>query len=57
MGVVERVYDADLMRELAVKRLAEELRAEDRMQRQFLSEARVGRTSTIRTSSRFTTSA
>jgi len=42
MGVVERCYDTDLMRELAVKRLRAELRQEDQLQRQFLWEARVG---------------
>jgi serine/threonine protein kinase len=41
MGVVERVWDGDLMRELAVKRIRSELRHDPRMTAQFLWEARV----------------
>jgi serine/threonine protein kinase len=41
MGTVEAVWDADLMRHLAVKRLRPELREDARLVRQFLWEARV----------------
>ncbi len=41
MGTVDAVWDADLMRHLAVKRLRPELREDARMVRQFLWEARV----------------
>jgi serine/threonine-protein kinase len=41
MGTVARVWDADLMRDLAVKRLRQELRGDPTMLRQFLWEARV----------------
>ena len=41
MGRVDRVWDGDLMRELAMKRLRPELRGSARMVRQFLWEARV----------------
>ncbi|HTJ42955.1 MAG TPA: serine/threonine-protein kinase [Kofleriaceae bacterium] len=41
MGVVERVWDGDLMRELAVKRIRRELGHDPRMTAQFLWEARV----------------
>ena len=42
MGVVERVWDADLMRSLAVKRLKPELRSNASLVEQFLWEARIG---------------
>ncbi len=42
MGVVERVWDNDLMRNLAVKRLRPELRSNSSHLDQFLWEARVG---------------
>ena len=41
MGAVARVWDADLMRDLAVKRLRDELRGDPTLLRQFLWEARV----------------
>ena len=41
MGLVDAVWDADLMRHLAVKRLRPELREDARLVRQFLWEARV----------------
>ncbi len=41
MGTVARVWDADLMRDLAVKRLRDELRGDATLLRQFLWEARV----------------
>ncbi len=41
MGTVQRVWDADLMRELAVKRLRPELRGSSQLVDQFLWEARV----------------
>ena len=41
MGTVEGVWDGDLMRELAVKRLRPELREDARLVAQFLWEARV----------------
>jgi serine/threonine protein kinase len=41
MGTVQRVWDADLMRELAVKRLRPELRGSAHLVDQFLWEARV----------------
>src|SRR5690348_3999204 len=41
MGVVEGVWDADLMRELAIKRVRPELREDARVIAMFLWEARV----------------
>lgn len=41
MGAVARVWDADLMRDLAVKRLRDDLRGDPTLLRQFLWEARV----------------
>jgi serine/threonine protein kinase len=41
MGVVDCVWDSDLLRELAVKRVRPELRADDRAVAMFLWEARV----------------
>ncbi len=41
MGIVERVWDRDLMRELAVKRLRKEIGRHPELTRQFLREARV----------------
>jgi serine/threonine protein kinase len=41
MGVVEGVWDSDLMRELAIKRVRPELRADTRALSMFLWEARV----------------
>jgi serine/threonine-protein kinase len=42
MGVVERAWDSDLMRYLAIKRLKQKFRSDRRSLDQFLWEARVG---------------
>jgi serine/threonine-protein kinase len=42
MGLVEKVWDDDLMRALALKRLKPDLRSDRALLRQFLWEARVG---------------
>jgi len=42
MGIVSRVWDGDLMRDLATKTLRPELRSDPRMVSQFLWEARIG---------------
>ncbi len=42
MGIVDQVWDGDLMRDLAVKRIRPELRDDPHMVAQFLWEARVG---------------
>jgi eukaryotic-like serine/threonine-protein kinase len=41
MGVVHRVWDADLLRDLAVKRMRPDLRGDERLVAQFVWEARV----------------
>jgi len=42
MGIVDQVWDGDLMRDLAIKRIRPELRDDPGMVAQFLWEARVG---------------